>query len=259
MALPTILVTNDDGIDSPFLAALLDALATEARLFIAAPAAEQSWIGKAMSRHREVAVTPREGFPGPAWAIDGTPSDCVNIALGHLLPARPDLVISGINLGQNAGLPFILASGTIAGAIEAVLHGLPAVAVSHCVESHEFETVKATPGDLPDDLRESLAHAARHTVRFVRALSGIPNPGPFAVHNFNFPRRTRPDTPVHRTVPGPLRTGSLFAPAENARYGFSFSPGEELATNGVFTDIACLRQGCISHSILDYARLGMPA
>ena len=99
---PHALVTNDDGIESAFLHRLVEALLPDFQVSVAAPAFEQSWIGRAISRRREVEVIQSPSiFPSgvDAWAISGTPTDCVNIALGNLLPKLPDIVISGINIG----------------------------------------------------------------------------------------------------------------------------------------------------------------
>ena len=134
-----LLVTNDDGLDSVFLHELVHALlAAGHRLLVAAPAGEQSWIGAAKTRYRPLRSRQTDrGFGCPTWSVDGTPSDCVNIALAHLLPAdAPAIegVVSGINIGRNTSLAFIIASGTIGGAWEGALHGLPAVALSQELE-----------------------------------------------------------------------------------------------------------------------------
>src|SRR5262249_12104418 len=128
------LITNDDGIDCVFLHELVHALRDAGHsLAVVAPKKEQSWMGASKSRNRPVhaAVVDRK-LGCPTWSVDGTPSDCVNIALDHLLPAdfAPDAVLSGINIGLNVSLGFIIASGTLAGAWEGALHGLPAVAFS---------------------------------------------------------------------------------------------------------------------------------
>jgi 5'-nucleotidase len=126
---PTVLLTNDDGIGTAFLHALVAACQTEGfAVKVAAPSGERSWIGRAFSRHREVTVTAYPGLGDEAWSIDGTPSDCVNIALSHLLKQKPDVVLSGLNIGFNATMPLCLSSGTIAGATEGTAWGIPAVA-----------------------------------------------------------------------------------------------------------------------------------
>ena len=82
---------------------------------------------RASGRLQAWCIEPSPALRCPTWTVDGTPSDCVNIALAHLLPPelKPDAVLSGINIGLNASLGFIIASGTIAGAWEGALHGLP--------------------------------------------------------------------------------------------------------------------------------------
>lgn len=139
-----LLLTNDDGIASAFLHVLIRALRDAGHeLFVVAPKNEQSWIGAAKSRHRPVR-SERAGrdFGCPAWTVDGTPADCVNIALAHLLPAAPDAVVSGINIGYNASLGFILASGTIGGAWEGAAHGLPGIALSQHLAPDVFEQLR---------------------------------------------------------------------------------------------------------------------
>ena len=132
---PHALVTNDDGIESAFLHRLVEALLPHFRVSVAAPVLEQSWTGRSMTRHGELeAIHSSSHFPDSveAWAISGTPTDCVNIALGNLLPKKPDIVLSGINIGFNTTESLVLSSGTVAGAIEGVLWDLPAMAFSKC-------------------------------------------------------------------------------------------------------------------------------
>ena len=101
---PRLLLSNDDGLDSPFLPAFAKALAQVADLKIVVPAREQSWVGRAYSRHSEVRVKREEFFGLDCQTITGTPSDCVNIALGHFYGDKlPDAVVSGMNIGQNIG------------------------------------------------------------------------------------------------------------------------------------------------------------
>jgi len=93
-----LLVTNDDGIASPFLHALVRALqAAGHQTLVVAPLHEQSWTGAAKSRHRPVASAAGDhGLACPTWTVDGTPSDCVNIALAYLLPRRPGTTVADV-------------------------------------------------------------------------------------------------------------------------------------------------------------------
>ncbi len=125
-----ILLTNDDGVFSPGLAAMARALRRLGEVHIAAPATEQSGVGPAITFLLPLAVKrvfrDREFW---AYAVEGTPVDCVKIGVGELLEERPDLVVSGINNGLNAGIN-IFYSGTVAAALEAAWQGIPSVAVS---------------------------------------------------------------------------------------------------------------------------------
>jgi len=121
-----LLLTNDDGINAPGLAALSRAVAPFGTLHVVAPSREHSMCG-----HRVTTRTPiRVDEVGERrWAVDGTPADCVRIAL-HALNLRPDWVLSGVNAGGNLGQDIFI-SGTLAAAREAAYHGLPALAMSH--------------------------------------------------------------------------------------------------------------------------------
>ena len=91
--MPIALVANDDGIDCGYLHALADAMSTRFEVYVAAPKHEQSWAGRSFSRRGKIEVIERPDLRWPAWSIDGTPSDAVNIALGTPMPKRPDIVV----------------------------------------------------------------------------------------------------------------------------------------------------------------------
>ena len=123
---PLILVANDDGIHSEGLTAMADALAPLGEVVVAAPDREQSAASHALTLHRPLRVYER----GPGrFAIDGTPTDCINLAVNGLLPRKPTLVMSGMNWGANLG-DDVTYSGTVSAAMEGTLLGIPSVAVS---------------------------------------------------------------------------------------------------------------------------------
>jgi 5'-nucleotidase len=125
-ALMHILVTNDDGINAPGILALAAALNELGEVTVVAPDRERSAAGHSLTLHSPLRIFElRKGF----YAVDGTPTDCVNMGIHNMLPFRPDLVVSGINHGSNMG-GYITYSGTVAAAIEATLMGIPAIAVS---------------------------------------------------------------------------------------------------------------------------------
>ena len=254
---PHALVTNDDGIESAFLHRLVEALLPEFRVSVAAPATEQSWIGRAMSRRGEVEVGHHpSAFKGAedAWAICGTPTDCVNIALGHLLPEKPDIVISGINIGYNTTEVLILSSGTIAGAIEGTLWGLPAIAFSKCVPSDIFQDVSQSNGQTSGAFSESLGAAARRAVEI--SLETLESPPPTGtILNVNFPPKTTHDAAIVQTRPAKIELGSLFEASGPGRFRFRYHEGI-IMESGVDTDRGALDAGHISRSLLDFSKVG---
>ncbi|QJE01250.1 5'/3'-nucleotidase SurE [Massilia forsythiae] len=121
-----ILISNDDGYLAPGINALADALAQVAEIVVVAPDSNRSGASNSLSLDRPLSVSKAaNGF----FFTNGTPSDCVHIALTAMLDAPPDLVVSGINNGQNMG-DDTLYSGTVAAATEAYLFGIPAIAFS---------------------------------------------------------------------------------------------------------------------------------
>jgi 5'-nucleotidase len=257
-----LLVTNDDGLDSVFLHELVHALlAAGHRLLVAAPAGEQSWIGAAKTRHRPLrSARADRGFGCPTWSVDGTPSDCVNIALAHLLPADApaiDGVVSGINIGRNTSLAFIIASGTIGGAWEGALHGLPSVALSQEIPMAAFAQIRANAGQPDAEVLASVRVSAQRAAQLAPELIAQTAQRTFTVHNLNFPFPARTDSPVRRTVPAHNILPRLFAAADaDGTHRFDFTPGHDLSPPELTTDVAAVAAGAISHTVLDYRRLG---
>lgn len=123
---PMILVTNDDGIHSPGLKKLAEALEGIGELNVIAPDRERSAAGHSLTLHKPLRATE----VAPRWyVVDGTPTDCVTLGVMGMLKEKPHLVVSGINLGANLG-DDITYSGTVSAAVEGTLLGIPAVAIS---------------------------------------------------------------------------------------------------------------------------------
>ena len=125
-----VLLSNDDGIQSPGLHALVRALKGWAEIWVVAPDREQSAVGHAITLADPIRLYPwqLEGADH-TWAISGFPADCVKLALTELMPDRPDMVISGINRGENTGISVIY-SGTVSAATEGTINDIPSIAVS---------------------------------------------------------------------------------------------------------------------------------
>jgi 5'-nucleotidase len=128
-----ILISNDDGYLAPGIAALADALAVIAEIVVVAPDSNRSGSSNSLTLDRPLSVYCAEnGF----YFVNGTPSDCVHVALTGILPFKPDMVVSGINQGQNMG-DDTLYSGTVAAATEGFLFGIPAIAFSQVEKGWE--------------------------------------------------------------------------------------------------------------------------
>lgn len=173
-----VLLVNDDGVDSPGLAAIAAVLVDDPsyRVTVVAPAEQQSGVGHGITIRREMAIAPHADVGGaPAWSIDGTPASVTAAALTVVLEADPpQLVVSGINRGENVGRAAWY-SGTIGAAREGVMRGVPALALS-------LELNWSDPK--PD--WEAAARLAKPVIDAVRA-----NPLPAGVLlNVNFPRDT---------------------------------------------------------------------
>lgn len=147
-----ILVSNDDGYQSPGLAALADALATLAEVFVVAPERDRSGASNSLTLDVPLRATrTTNGY----IRVDGTPTDCVHLAITGLLDEEPDLVVAGINHGPNLG-DDVIYSGTVAAATEGRFLGRPAMAISmHAHEPRHLATGARVARDLVMRLRDS--------------------------------------------------------------------------------------------------------
>jgi len=151
-----ILISNDDGIHAEGITELRKTLEELAEIYVVAPDRERSACGHKITMHRPLRV--KEITYGPrsrGWSVDGTPADCVKLALEALLPEPPDLVVSGINYGPNLGTD-VLYSGTVSAAIEGSINSIPSIAVS--LASYEYRDFShalssSTGGSLAPSLR----------------------------------------------------------------------------------------------------------
>ena len=162
-----ILVTNDDGVRSPGIRELARAVARLGEVTVVAPHLEASAIGHALTLRRPLRVEQIE--PG-VFEVDGTPTDCVNVAIARILAAPPDVILSGINKGYNLG-DDVTYSGTVAGALEGALLGIPSLAVS----------LRATRGTY------DFSHAAQAAASVAAAILRQPLP-PRTFLNINVPK-----------------------------------------------------------------------
>jgi 5'-nucleotidase len=233
-----ILLTNDDGVFAPGLRALRKELARLGQVTVIAPAVEQSGVGHAITLLTPLVVKEVDDEDGSTlgWVVEGSPADCVKLAVVELLERPPDLIVSGINSGANAGIN-VLYSGTVAAAIEGAFFKITSIAVSLELAEHF---------DYP--------HAARHAVRVIeRILAQRPPAG--SLFNVNLPAHSRGEPKGVRVVPmGVGRHGEGFERRKDPRgrtyYWMTYSPPFHL--EGPDTDVTGLCEGYITVTPLHF-------
>jgi 5'-nucleotidase len=170
--MPTILLINDDGIHAAGLMAIKKKLAKLGKVVVVAPKQEISGIGKAItSTHVQIQVV-KLSDGSEAYAINGgTPADAYLLAVHKILKHPPDIVVTGINLGPNLGIDDFLNSGTLGAALEAAIHGVPAVALSYC--KCEIDDQKAAKSGITLQELEPTASIGQKIVAYV-LKKGLP-------------------------------------------------------------------------------------
>jgi 5'-nucleotidase len=206
---PWILLTNDDGIDSPVLAPLIPALSSIAPVRTVVPASECSWTGKVISRFNPVALDSVDRWGQQIWTLDGYPADCANIGVHALFDTPPALVVSGINMGTNAGLAFFLSSGTVGAAVEGFLAGVPSLALSLELPKEAYALWRRERRlEAPT---EQLLHNAVEVARSITDevwRSGLPSNA--SLMTVNMPTTTSADSPRRFAGITPTIYGSTF-------------------------------------------------
>ena len=260
-----ILVTNDDGPESPFVAPLIRAAAALGSVTVVLPHTERSWTAKAMTRYGDLQLSPCDftdhgGSPVSGFTLAGTPADCVNAGCYHLSPRLPDLVLSGVNAGENTGVSYMACSGTIGACLEANIATVPAIALSQQLSPAAFAKWAARA---PADPGTELGGAADRLDRLLPALLAdlvpvarrppAPGSGLLPTWSVNIPWRLAPDW---RMVPCRL---------DRARYGSCFERhGDVLRHIGAAAipsadgaaDVDALGDGCVSLTRIDLWSVG---
>lgn len=249
-----ILLTNDDSHISPLFRFAIDLLKTLGTVTIVVPQQEQSWTGKSMSRFKPLTLSQTLLQQDTAYCVDGTPADCVNMGIYHVCDPPPDLVVSGINIGTNTGVGFLLASGTVGACLEANLAGHPAVALSQSLERSVFQAWmrdQRMPAAEVERLREQ---TARLLVRVFERLLARPD---FFYHpvtwNVNLPFVAAPDWRIVPTVLGRSKYGSCFQKdGERFRHAVGLPPPDPRP----HADSTVIQEGQVSLTYIDIHTLG---
>ncbi|MDG6916211.1 MAG: 5'/3'-nucleotidase SurE [Nitrososphaerota archaeon] len=189
-----VLVTNDDSVQSNGIVELARAASRHADAIIVAPEQPQSATALSLTFHKPIRVNRvrRDGFE--CYAVSGSPGDCVMVGVNKVLPRRPDLVVSGINIGDNNTFQDVLASGTVAAALEGAITGIPSIAFSMEVSG---ESMFALEYDQPD-----FKNAGVIAGEIIRDVLDNGMPEGAEVLNVNFPRGVQQSTPIKITEVG---------------------------------------------------------
>lgn len=186
-----ILLTNDDGVTSTGLLEAHDALSEVADVTVVAPATQQSAVGRSISIFQPIRIFETRVDGVDVHSVGGTPTDAVVLGLHRVMDRMPDLVVSGINMGENLSTEAVTTSGTVGAALEASTQGVPALAASMQVE----ESDKFHHGQLEIDMEP----AKRLLRRTVERLKDGEFPDGVDVLNLNVPYPCDEDTPVRVT------------------------------------------------------------
>lgn len=233
-----ILITNDDGIHAPglkTLTAIAEALGDE--VWTVAPAAEQSGVGHCISYTRPLMY----GKRGPRqFAVEGSPADCVIAGLYEIMPERPDLILSGVNKGNNSA-ENTLYSGTIGAAIEGALQGVPSIALSQYYGKANLS--------LADPFEAAATHGAKVVQGILKAGFDMGADYPL-FYNVNFPPVPAADVKGTRAVAQGVRPGVHFsaqaAPSPTGRSFLWLKGGAQTVPTAPDTDAAVNLDGYIS-------------
>lgn len=232
-----ILLTNDDGIYAPGLAAMQRQLRQLGELCLVAPTNEQSGVGHSITYLTPLIV--KEVFHGEThwgWAVEGSPADCVKLGITEFCARPPDLIVSGMNLGLNAGIN-VLYSGTVAAAIEGAFYGITSVAVSLEFDEH-------APFD----------KAARLATSIIQQILQQKGPQP-QLYNLNIPTAALKHCPQVAVVPMDItRYGDRYEkridPWGREYYWITGAP--PVATEDHPTDLSALAEGRVTLTPLSY-------
>ncbi|HMO18549.1 MAG TPA: 5'/3'-nucleotidase SurE [Oligoflexia bacterium] len=194
-----ILVTNDDGFDSPLFQVLVKTLKKKkwvSSVYPVVPSSERSWIAGAVSKHGNRYIRTRLKDETKYLLLEGTPADCTSIGIGNLYPGTIDLVISGINFGSNAGLAFHCSSGTVAGARQAAFFGVQGVALSCALKPEIFNLWKTRDFNSLSNFSDYFNALAEYQVNLTGHLVNIGLFGRNQINKSFNPLKPNQDIPI---------------------------------------------------------------
>ncbi len=235
--MPKILLTNDDGFYSSGLRASYEALKDLGEVYVVAPMVQRSAVGRSMSVMVPIRVSEVHVNGMRVYAVDGTPTDAVIIGIFEVIGELPDLVVSGINLGENLSTEAVTTSGTVGAALEAASQGCPAIAISQEMDDSEKFEFTFKPYDF------SLAKKTLRTLAKLVLKKGMPKG--VDVLNVNVPAKFGGRVEITRLARRLYRTRieKRIDPRGRKYYWIT---GDEVEDAEKGTDIHAIRRGYIS-------------
>ncbi|MFC1455006.1 5'/3'-nucleotidase SurE [Candidatus Undinarchaeota archaeon] len=236
----SILITNDDGPNSPFLAPLAKALSEFGDVTVCVPAVQQSAVGTAFSAQHPITYYEEELNGGKMYIVSGYPIDCFRMVYHNLVGRKPDMVVTGINLGENLSLISTASSGTMGVVSYAAMHGIPGVAFSQEVKS---EAMKYHGGKIELPTTSSV-NTARKIVQAVLE-KGIPNGADYL--NVNIPSNVKNSTKIKITKLAKVYYDDSLDPRKDPHGRlYYWNSGKPTLKGETGTDTYALKKGFIS-------------
>lgn len=241
-----IFVVNDDSVRSPGLSVLVKSLEKEYCLTIVTTKHFKSWTAKAITYNKEVLVEENLVSKSKAYVIDGYPADCVNIGLNHLVKEKQDLVVSGINIGENATISWTLSSATVAATLEGVICGTKGIAISQQLSDEKYDEITTNLAKKPVSYYEKYfrlsGQMAKNVTKYVLENELPPE---IKILNINIPPQETYQGKWYLTKPYRWSYGSLFTKTSKGfiKTGGGFTEGK-VKEQG--TDMWALHNGYIS-------------
>ena len=258
MSRPKILLTNDDSHSSELLEFIIAYLREVADLTIVVPKVQQSWKGRSFTVFNPIHANPISLFGEPAYEVNGTPADCVNIGIHHLMTEKPDLIVSGINVGLNTGSCFIAISGTVGACLEGNICGIPGIALSQHLEPGFWSYYKANEC-FPEDYLNRLRPKVKTMLDLVlpgaiQALLANKEP---ITWNINLPTSLNDSSDISFCLPAKTFYSSCFKRIGEATFQHEVMLESVSGTEAPGRDIAELLSGKITVVLLEPHAIGM--
>lgn len=256
------LITNDDGQESPLLMQLICKLSAQnycSELRVVVPSTEQSWCAQSMTRFCPLYAQKWDISEVKAWTVNGTPADCASLGITQLFNNKPDFVISGINLGHNAGLPYYLNSGTIGAARQAFLHEVKAIAFSLQCPTSVYDAWYARDSKAMNKFQDDFIRIADICTDITKLLITPKIWKDISIFSVNIPWTANTNSKPVLTYPALYSYGSLFHKKSDGSYvhrceGYKNGKVEDDVDKhtALTSDVQALSENLISISPISY-------